>query len=105
MPTRTDRGIGRFEPSDVYVRRFWVAAIGPGAVAELMRLMRAAGKGEEVLLPRYLPILLRTGMVRVDSGELVVAARFTEVPAELRWRFPPSLAAEHSRRAAPAKPA
>lgn len=95
----------RFDPSDPYVRRFWVAAIGAGAVAELLRLVRAAGKGEDVRLPRYLPLLLRTGLVTVTNGCINVRSRIPEVPRELRWRFPPSIAAEHSRYLGPGKPA
>jgi hypothetical protein len=79
------------------VRRFWVAAIGPGAVAELLRLMRAAEKREEVRLPRYLPLLLRAGLVRARPEGLVVLDLLPIVPIELRWRFPPGLSAEHSR--------
>jgi hypothetical protein len=74
-----------------------VAAIGPTAVTELLRLVRAAGKGEEVRLPRHLPHLLRAGLVFVEDGALVVKERFPEVPLELRWRFPTSLSIEHSR--------
>jgi len=74
-----------------------VAAIGAGAVAELLRLVRAADTGEDVRLPRSLPILLKAGLVSVNSGSLVVKERLPAVPIELRWRFPPSLAAEHSR--------
>ncbi|HZD22606.1 MAG TPA: hypothetical protein VE569_04295, partial [Acidimicrobiia bacterium] len=84
------------EPSDPYVRRFWVAALGPGAVAELLRLISAAGKGEEVRLPRHLPHLLRAGLVSIVEGTLAVASRVPRVPAEMRWRFPPDLAAEHA---------
>lgn len=73
-----------------------MAAIGAGAVAELLRLVRAAEKGEEVRLPRNLPLLLRIGLVAIDSGWLTVVRAIPEVPIELRWRFPPSLAAEHS---------
>ncbi|MGB7860699.1 MAG: hypothetical protein WBM90_09400 [Acidimicrobiia bacterium] len=73
-----------------------MAAIGAGAVAELLRMVRAAEKGEEVRLPRSLPLLLKTGLVGVDSGWLTVVRTIPEVPIELRWRFPPSLAAEHS---------
>jgi hypothetical protein len=87
---------GRFDPSDPYVRRFWVAAIGPGAVAELLRLVRAAGKGEDVRLPRHLPALLRAGLVVARNGSLEVGKRLPAVPVELRWRFPPDLAAEHN---------
>lgn len=86
-----------FVPSDRYIRRFWVAAMGPGAVAELLRLISAAGKGEEVRLPRHLPQLLRAGLVEVREGILAVPARIPPVPEDMRWRFPPDLAAEHTR--------
>lgn len=96
MPVRhipTDQGL---EPSDPYVRRFWVAALGPGAVAELLRLVSAAGKGEEVRLPRHLPQLIRAGLVEVIDGTLAVVERIPLVPPEMRWRFPPDVAAQHA---------
>jgi hypothetical protein len=86
----------RIEASDPYVRRFWVAALGPGAVAELLRLVNAARKGEEVRLPRHLPQLLRANLVSVANGQLAVVDRLPPVPAEMRWRFPPDLAAQHA---------
>ena len=89
----TDEGLAA---SDPYVRRFWVAALGPGAVAELLRLVSAAGKGEEVRLPRHLPQLLRAGLVSVVDGTLAVPERLPRVPVEMRWRFPPDVAAQHS---------
>jgi hypothetical protein len=79
------------------VRRFWVAAIGSSAIAELLRLVRAAEKGEGVRLPRTLPILLRAGLAKAETAGLVVFDQVPMVPLELRWRFPPLLAAEHSR--------
>lgn len=97
MPTKILDVAGPIHPSDPYVRRFWVAALGPGTVAELLRLVRAADRGEEVRLPRNLPALLRTGLVSVVDGCLGVAAAFPIVPPEMRWRFPPALAAEHRR--------
>ena len=97
VPVRYDQRRAGFEPSDPYIRRFWVAAIGAGAVTELLRLVRAAGTGEEVRLPRHLPMLLKAGLVNVAEGALLVPRRLPPVPVELRWRFPPSLAAEHSR--------
>ncbi len=74
-----------------------MAAIGTSAVAELLRLTRAAEKGEGVRLPRCLPALLRVGLVQAESGGLVVFDRIPAVPIELRWRFPPGLGSEHSR--------
>lgn len=97
IPTRLLEPAGPFHPSDPYVRRFWVAALGPGTVSELLRLVRAAERGEEVRMPRNLPALLRTGLVTVVDGCLAVPSRFPPVPAELRWRFTPDVAAEHTR--------
>lgn len=74
-----------------------MAAIGCSAVAELLRLARAAEKGEGVRLPRTLPTLLRAGLAEADSAGLIVYDRVPRVPRELARRFPPSLAAEHSR--------
>ena len=74
-----------------------MAALGPSTVAELLRLVRAADRGEDVRLPRNLPALLRTGLVSVVDGTLAVVSGFPPVPELLRWRFPPALAAEHRR--------
>ena len=97
VPVRLEPRPGGFAPSDPYVRRFWVAAIGSSAVAELLRLVRAAEKGEGVRLPRTLPILLRVGLVKAETSGLVVFDHIPVVPVEMRWRFPPSLGAEHAR--------
>lgn len=96
VPVRLIPSSEGLEASDPYVRRFWVAALGPGAVAELLRLVSAAGKGEEVRLPRYLPQLLRAGLVSVVEGCLAVPALIPRVPVEMRWRFSPELSAEHA---------
>jgi hypothetical protein len=58
--------------------------------------MRSAEKGEDVRLPRHLPVFLKATLVTVDKGALVVVRRLPPVPDELRWRFPPALAAEHN---------
>lgn len=96
MPVRLIPADVGLEASDPYVRRFWVAALGPGAVAELLRLVSAAGKGEEVRLPRHLPQLLRAGLVEIVDGALAVVERIPLVPPEMRWRFPPDVAAQHA---------
>jgi hypothetical protein len=96
VPVKLIHSSEGIEPSDPYVRRFWVAALGPGAVAELLRLVSAARKGEWVRLPRHLPQLLRAGLVRIVDGNLAVEALVPPVPPEMRWRFPPDIAAAHS---------
>jgi hypothetical protein len=96
VPVRLIASAAGVEVADPYVRKFWVAALGPGAVAELLRLVSAAGKGEDVRLPRHLPQLLRAGLVRIVEGTLAVEERIPHVPAEMRWRFPPDLAAQHA---------
>ncbi len=97
VPVRLQPSADTYRPTDAYVRRFWVAAIGSAAVAELLRLVRAAEKGEGVRLPRYLPSLMRAGLVRVEEGWLIVVDHVPPVPKTLRWRFPPTLAADHNR--------
>ncbi|MFP3881985.1 MAG: hypothetical protein ACLFWH_06660 [Actinomycetota bacterium] len=96
VPVRLIPSDDGVEASDPYVRKFWVAALGPGAVAELLRLVSAAGKGEEVRLPRHLPQLLRVGLVSVVESCLAVPERIPRVPAEMRWRFTPDIAADHA---------
>jgi hypothetical protein len=97
LPVRVvEDGIG-YRPDDPYVRRYWVAAIGPGAVAELLRLIRAGATGRRLPLPRWLPILLRSDLVQVEEGTLVVSDRVPPVPPALQRRFPPGLREEHRR--------
>ncbi|NND13882.1 MAG: hypothetical protein HKO10_07950 [Acidimicrobiia bacterium] len=56
-----------FSAQDDYVRRFWTAVIGPGAVADLLRLMAAAGTDRELKRPVFLAELARVGLAR-DGG-------------------------------------
>ncbi len=61
-----------FSAQDDYVRRFWTAVIGPGAVADLLRLMAAAGTDRELKRPVFLAELARVGLARdgcVGSGQ------------------------------------
>ncbi|MFP3913717.1 MAG: hypothetical protein ACLFWM_02500 [Actinomycetota bacterium] len=97
LPTRLVSVSHGFPPDDPYVRRYWVAAIGRGAVTELLRLIRAAADEQPVPLPAWLPQLIRSDLVRVDQGSLIVTDRIPPVPRSLRRRFPPGLREEHRR--------
>lgn len=97
LPVRVEPIRTGFSPDDPYVRRYWVAAIGPGAVTELLRLIQAGGSGRWLPLPRWLPILLRSDLVRVEDGALVVSDRVPAVPTPLQRRFSPGLREEHRR--------
>ncbi|CAN5864016.1 hypothetical protein BH23ACT5_BH23ACT5_02220 [soil metagenome] len=97
LGVRTEQSAHGFAPEDPYVRRYWVAAIGAGAVADLLRLIRAGRDANSVPLPRWLPILIGADLVRVEEGDLVVPARLPEVPLRYRRRFPPGLREQHRR--------
>lgn len=79
-----------------YVLRFWTAAIGPGAVADLLRLIAAARTRRTVPYPEHLHLLATAGLVW-PAGETIWVPR--AVPplggAQLR-RLTPALRAEHA---------
>ena len=97
LPVATHPARDGFNPDDPYVRRYWVAAIGPSAVAELLRLVQAGRDGACVPLPRWLPVLIRNNLVEVRRGTLVVVNLIPPVPPPLTRRFPPGLREQHRR--------
>jgi hypothetical protein len=78
-----------------YVRRFWVAAIGPGAVADLLRLAAAAQSGRSLRRPTHLPSLLKEGLVSHAGGNLYVPESVPRVPSRLVNSMPPALRRAH----------
>ncbi len=77
--------------TDPYVRRFWIAAIGPGAVADLLRLAAAAQSGRSLPIPVHLPTLLRERLARYDNGTLFVPDRIPPLPPSLANRLAPPI--------------
>jgi len=87
-------GMG-FATDHPYVRRFWTAAIGPGAVADLMRLAVAAKRDRSLLLPESLGILLREDLARWVNGTLFVRVIIPPLAPAQERRLSPGLKREH----------
>ena len=84
-----------FAPHSPYVRRFWTAAIGPTAVADLLRLIAAAGTATPIPLPRRTPLLLTTGLIERDGDVLLVPDWIPVLPEHIVRRLPPRLKRVH----------
>lgn len=97
LPVRLEETDDGLAPEDPYVRRYWVAAIGAGAVAELLRLIRAGAEERWMPLPHWLPVLLHCELVRIEEGAIVLKELIPPVPPEWQRRFPPGLREEHRR--------
>ena len=81
-----------------YVRQYWIPIIGPGAVADLLRLTAAAHSGRSLLEPTHLPSLLSAGLVRRDADTLLVPGTVRPLDQSLIKRLPPSLRRSHPTR-------
>jgi hypothetical protein len=80
----------------VYIRRFWVAAIGAGAVADLLRAIRAAQRKTTVTYPIYLHVLVQSGLAAYDGSTITVPNPVPILPPHLVRTLPPSLRREHN---------
>ena len=80
-----------------YVRRFWTALIGPGAVADLLRLATAARRGRSLLRPVHLATLTRAGFVTHDGQHVLVRTTIPRLSPDDVRRLHPALRAEHRR--------
>ena len=85
-----------YPPEHPYVRRFWTAALGPGAVADLLRLAVAARRGRSLPLPVHLPALIAAGLVQTRRGRIRVRATVPPLTASQVRRLPPFLRREHA---------
>ncbi len=86
-----------YPPDHPYVRRYWVAAIGPGAVADLLRLAVAARRGRSLPRPLHLADLARQELIRSDGDRIMVRATIPPLSVIHARRLPPSLREEHRR--------
>ena len=85
-----------YSPSHEYVRRFWIAILGPGAVADLLRLTAAAQSGRSLKEPVHLPMLLAAGLAIRIHGSVIVNDTVPPVPPNLVRQMPPALRRAHA---------
>jgi hypothetical protein len=81
-----------------YVRRYWIPVIGPGAVADLLRLTAAAQSGRSLPEPIHLPSLLRLGLAHRTQDTVFVPLTVRTLDHTLVRRLPPSLRRSHLHR-------
>jgi len=87
-----------YAPTDPYVRRFWIPIVGPGAVADILRLTAAARCGRPLRFPLHLPTLIAEGLVaRAGASEIAVRRTVPHLNAVQTKRLPPWLQLLHQR--------
>jgi hypothetical protein len=84
-------------PDDPYVRRYWSAAIGPSAVADLLRLIAAARQGNPIPHPLYLHVLASEHLALRGDGVAAVRDRVPLLTSRHLTSIPAWLRAEHER--------
>ena len=89
-----DEGAG-FPAHHPYVRRFWTAAVGPGAVADLLRLIAAARTRRTLPHPEYLHVLAGAGLVLLAGGIVWVRPLVPPLGGAQLRRMTPALRTEH----------
>lgn len=85
-----------FQPDDVYVRRYWVASIGAGAVEDLLRLVTAGRRTLEIPEPLFLSTLLTEGLAAVRGDLILVPDPIPGLGQWARARLTPGLRTEHA---------
>lgn len=84
-----------FSPTHPYVRLYWTATIGPGAVADLLRLATAATRGRSLRRPTHLHVLVRVGLAHTHKGHVFVRTRIPPLNTIQQRLLPPDLRREH----------
>ena len=99
----TDPDMTTYPLNHPYVRRYWTATIGPGAVADLLRLATAAQRGRSLRRPTHLHVLVRSNLAHTASGRVFVRTRVPELsPFHVRL-LPPDLRRAHPKMASVAR--
>ena len=96
LPAAPRKGL-ELDPSHPYVRTYWTAAVGPGAVADLLRLIAAARRKETIPHPLYLPVLCREGLVHHAGRAVWVRGLVPPLRRRHLSRLSPTLRRNHGR--------
>jgi hypothetical protein len=91
----TNPDITTYPPKHPYIRKYWTATIGPGAVADLLRLATAARRGRSLRRPTHLHVLVRANLAHTRSGQTFVRTKIPQLtPLHVR-HLPPDLRRQH----------
>ena len=88
---------GGIDPSHPYVRTYWTAALGPGVVADLLRLIAAARRGETIPHPPFLPVLCREGLIHYANRSVWVCGTVPPLGSRHLVRLSPTMRKRHRR--------
>ena len=91
----TDPKLITYATEHPYVRLYWTATIGPGAVADMMRLATAAKRGRSLRRPTHLHVLVRSNLVHTRSGHIFVRTRVPQLNSIQVRLLPPDLRRQH----------
>ena len=94
-PLLFDRDAVGHHMDDPAVRRFWTAAIGPAAVADLLRLTAAAHAGRRIKEPLRLGILASEGLVERHGDAVLVRPLIPHLGPRQLGRLRPMLRTEY----------
>lgn len=86
-----------FSPGHEYVRLFWAAALGKGAIRDLLDLFLAGLRRRRVREPFYLAVLASAGLVQVADGRIRMPSRVPPLPSSMVNRLAPHLRFDHQR--------
>lgn len=86
-----------FHPSSPYVLRFWTQAIGAAPTEELLRLCTAGKRRRKVLRPKFLHVLVESGVIEMRDGIIHAPFPVPPVPDHLVRRLRPTERAVHER--------
>lgn len=82
-------------PDDHVIRRFWVSAIGAGAVEDLLRLITAARRGKRIKNPKFITTLIHEGLAATDGSTVVVRQLIPPLGPKQRTRLSPTMRKEY----------